>query len=305
MPIPYEALRCFVAVAQSGTFSGAARELGVSQPWVSQRVAQLEEYLCRQRHGTRLQLLERRRRGVVLTPEGRLLCDLASDPLKLLEHLEDTFESRRGAMSGRVVMGASSTILLYLVPEAIRRFRAAYPQVRLETRATNSPTMVKQVIEDQVDFAIGDPGPTLPPGVRLEIVCTSERLLVAPTKDPLLRQAGPIRLDQLRQRDWVVLGKFSLTRQKLDQLLGHYSVAMEVEHWEVMKTYIALGLGIGMMPDMCILPRDSAQLGTRPLGREFGRSHFSILLRKHRALSPAALALIQMISPQVAERLAQ
>ena len=94
-------------------------------------------------------------------------------------------------------------------------------------------------------------------------------------------------------------------RQGSPALPGAGSVAMEVEHWEVMKTYIALGLGIGMMPDMCILPRDSAQLGTRPLGREFGRSHFSILLRKHRALSPAALALIQMISPQVAERLAQ
>src|SRR5262245_32693703 len=80
MPVPYDALRTFLAVAQTGSFSRAARQLGMSQPWVSQRVAQLEGYLSRNRHDDHLTLLERRRGGVVLTPDGRLLCDLAAAP---------------------------------------------------------------------------------------------------------------------------------------------------------------------------------------------------------------------------------
>jgi DNA-binding transcriptional LysR family regulator len=303
MPLPYDALRTFLTVAQAGSFSAAARELGVSQPWVSQRVAQLEAYLGRRRREGSLSLLERRRRGVALTPAGHLLCQLATDPLRQLEQVEDAFESQQGALSGRVVMAASSTMLLYLVPEALRRFRQTYPQVRLETCSTNSPLMVKQVLDDRVDFAVGDPGDSLPAGLRVEIVQTSERLLVAPAGDPLLRLPGPLHADHLRQRDWIVLGSFSLTRRKLDRLLGNYPIAMEVEHWEVMKTYIALGLGIGIMPDLCILPRDREQLGTNTLGREFGKSYFSIVLRKNKVLSPAALALIHLISPRVAQQL--
>src|SRR5919205_969771 len=93
MPFPYDALRSFLSVAQTGSFSRAARQLGVSQPWVSQRVAQLETYLSRKRQGSSLTLLERRRSGVVLTPDGRLLVDLAATPLGALERLEDAFEA--------------------------------------------------------------------------------------------------------------------------------------------------------------------------------------------------------------------
>ena len=162
---------------------------------------------------------------------------------------------------------------------------------------------MNQVLEDQVDFALGDPGESLPPELRVEVVRSCERVLVAPAGDAILRQKGPLRAAQLKTRDWIVLGGFSVTRRQLDRLLGRYPIAMEVEHWEVMKAYIALGLGIGMMPDLCILPKDREQLGTASLGKEFGLSQFSIVLRKNKVLSPACLALIEAISPSCAERL--
>ncbi|MBL8799812.1 MAG: LysR family transcriptional regulator [Planctomycetia bacterium] len=305
MSLPYEALRTFLAVAQAGSFTGAARQLGVSQPWVSQRVAQLEAYLSRKRRDGPLQLLERRRRGVVLTPDGVMLRDLAADSLRKLEQLEDAFESRRGAFHGRVRIAASSTMLLYLVPEAVRRFRETYPNVRLETHHTNSPLMARQVLDDEVDLAIGDPGDTLPPGVRVEVVRSCARVLAAPVGDPLLRLHPPLHAEQLRDRDWIVLRDFSLTRHMLDALLGSYSIAMEVEHWEVMKTYIALGVGVGLMPDLCILPADRNRLDSIALGREFGRSSFCVLVRKQRVLAPAVLAFIGLISPAVAQRLSK
>ncbi|MCI0459941.1 MAG: LysR family transcriptional regulator [Gemmataceae bacterium] len=87
--------------------------------------------------------------------------------------------------------------------------------------------------------------------------------------------------------------------------LGHYPIAMEVEHWEVMKTYIALGVGVGLMPDLCLTSQDRHRLRTIPLGPEFGRNHFAIVLRKKKVLSPAALALINVISPGLAQRLAK
>src|SRR5262245_7082360 len=112
MPFPYDALRTFLAVAQAGSFSRAARQLGASQPWVSQRVAQLEAYLSRKRRDDNLTLLERRRGGVVLTPDGRLLHDLAATLFEALEQLEDAFEASRGPLIGRVRVAAANTMLL-------------------------------------------------------------------------------------------------------------------------------------------------------------------------------------------------
>jgi DNA-binding transcriptional LysR family regulator len=305
MPLPYDALRTFLAVAQTGSFSRAARQLGLSQPWVSQRVAQLEAYLSRKRRDDNLTLLERRRGGVVLTPDGRLLCDLAAAPLGALEQLEDAFEASRERLCGRVRLAAASTVMLYLLPEALLHFRQRYPQVRVETCTTNTPAMVAQVLEDEVDFAVGDPGDSVPASVRVEVIHSCDRLLVVPRGDPLLRLPAPLHAHQLRHRDWIVLPDHSLSRRKLNALLGHYPVAMEVEHWEIMKTYIALGVGVGLMPELSLVPQDRHRLRTIRLGPEFGRNHFAIVLRKKKVLSPAALALINVISPGLAQQLAK
>jgi DNA-binding transcriptional LysR family regulator len=303
VPLPYDALRTFLAVAQTGSFSRAAHRLGVSQPWVSQRVAQLEDYLSRQRGEQSVTLIERARSGAVLTPDGRVLCDLAAAPLSALEQLEDAFESSRGSLSGRVRLAAADTVLRFILPEALLRFRQRYPQVRVETCTTYSPLMVAQVLEDRVDFAVGDPGDSVPTSVSAEVIQSCDRLLVVSKGDPLLRLTPPLYPHQLRHRDWIVLPQHSLSHRKLDALLGHYSIAMEVENWEVMKTYIALGVGIGLMPALCLVPQDHRRLKTIALGPEFGRNHFAIVRRTKKVLSPAALALIDVISPGLARRL--
>jgi DNA-binding transcriptional LysR family regulator len=305
MPLPYDALRTFLAVAQTGSFSQAARQLGVSQPWVSQRVAQLEAYLGRKRRDENFRLVERRRTGTVLTRDGRLLCDLAATPLGALEQLEDAFDSHRGQLTGRVRLAAASTVLLYLIPDALLHFRRSYPQVRLEASTAISPTMVEHVLEDKVDFAVGDPGDSVPPQVRVEIIHKCDRVLVVPKKDPLLRLTPPLHPEQVRQRDWIVLPGYSLARRKLNALLGDYPIAMEVEHWDVMKAYIALGMGIGLMPELCLTREDQRHVRTISVGSEFGRNNFGIMLRKRKVLSPAALALIDVISPGQARRLAK
>lgn len=305
MPLPYEALRTFLAVAQTGSFSQAARQLGVSQPWVSQRVAQLEAYLGRKRRDDGFCLLERRRGGVLLTRDGRLLCELAAPPLGALEQLEDAFESNRGQLTGRVRLAAASTLLLSLLPAALLHFRRGYPQVRVEATSAISPTMVGHVLEDKVDFALGDPGDSVPASVRVEVICSCDRLLVVPKGDPLLRLPSPLHAEQLRKRDWIVLPSFSLSRRKLNAVLGDYPVALEVENWDVMKTYIALGLGIGLMPELCLAPQDLRRVRTIQVGAEFGRNNFGIIVRKKKVLSPAALALINVISPGLGQRLAK
>jgi len=222
-----------------------------------------------------------------------------------MEQLEDTFHSSRGKLSGRVRLAAADLVLRFILPEALLRFRQRYPQVRVETCMTYSPLMVTQVLEDYVDFAVGDTGDSVPATVRAEVIRRCDRLLVVSKGDPLLKLPSPVTAQQLLHRDWIVLPQHSLSRRKLDALLGHYSIAMEVESWEVMKTYVALGVGIGLMPELCLVPQDRRRLRTIRLAAEFGGNQFAIVLRKRKALSPAALALIDAISPGLAQRLAR
>jgi DNA-binding transcriptional LysR family regulator len=165
--------------------------------------------------------------------------------------------------------------------------------------------MVVQVLEDQVDFAVGDPGETVPQGIRVEEIHRSPRVLIVAKGDALLLPRPPLRASQLGDRDWIVLPGYSLMRRKLNALLGDYRIAMEVEQWDVMKTYVALGMGIGMLPEICIVPQDRRRLRVVPLNQEFGSNRFGIILRKKKVLSPAALALIDVIKPGLARRLAK
>jgi DNA-binding transcriptional LysR family regulator len=303
--MPYESLRAFIAAVQAGSFSGAARLMGVSQPWISQRIAQLEVYLGRRRRQERVTLFERGRRGIVLTPEGRILRDLAVDPLHSLEQLEDTFETRRGTGAGRIAIATGSTSLLYLIPEAIRRFRKTHPQVRIDTISGNTADLWRRVLNDEVDFGLGDPGDSNvdTAGVRMEMVKAVDRVLATAINDPILRRQGPLHAADLRDRDWIVLPQHSVTRRKLDDVLGSYSIAMIVDQYEVAKVYVGLGVGVAMMPELAVGPDDRKKIGTIALGKEFGRSYFSIVVREKKLLTPAAAALIEAISPNVAAKL--
>lgn len=139
-----DAIRVFVRVVESRSFSAVARELGVGQPTVSKQIAGLERYLG-------AQLLLRTSHAVRLTDAGR---DFFESSSRLLEELEAA-ESRIGrglqAPSGRVrVSVAPSFGALYLVPR-LREFFRRFPDVSIEVLATDRTT---NLVEDGIDVAI-------------------------------------------------------------------------------------------------------------------------------------------------------
>jgi DNA-binding transcriptional LysR family regulator len=142
-----DAIRVFVRVVESGSFSVVARELGVGQPTVSKQIAGLERYLG-------AQLLMRTSHAVRLTDAGR---DFFESSSRLLEELQ-AVESRIGrglqAPSGRVrVSVAPSFGALYLVPR-LQEFFRRFPDVSIEVLATDRTT---NLVEDGIDVAIRRP----------------------------------------------------------------------------------------------------------------------------------------------------
>jgi DNA-binding transcriptional LysR family regulator len=138
------AYRAFVRVAESGSFSAVAREMGTTQPAVSRQIAALEDYL-----DTRL--IQRTTRRLTLTEDGRDLVVHARHVLEVVEESLSAVGRRRGTPSGLVRIGASVTFgRLYLAPR-MRRLLARFPELSVDLSLTDDR---RDLIEQGLDLAI-------------------------------------------------------------------------------------------------------------------------------------------------------
>ncbi len=138
------ALRTFIRVAESGSFSAVAREQGATQPAISRQIASLEEHF-----GSRL--IQRTTRSLTLTEDGRDLLDHARQVLVSVEETEAAIGRRRNAPVGLVRMASPTTFgRLYLMPR-IGRLLERYPELSLELCVSDSAA---DLVADGLDLAI-------------------------------------------------------------------------------------------------------------------------------------------------------
>src|SRR2546426_10486521 len=140
-------LETLAAVARHGSFSHAARELHLSQPAVSMQVRQLELALG-------LPLLERVGKRAFPTKAGELLLAHAGRAMRELERGLELVQQLRGIVAGRIRLGTSASFSIYLLPSALRRFRARYPQTELVVVTGNAPEIARAVVANELDVGI-------------------------------------------------------------------------------------------------------------------------------------------------------
>lgn len=163
--------RAFLAAARDGSFSAAARALGVAQPTIGRQIAALEEELG-------VTLFERVGKGLELTTAG----------LDLVEHvraMEDaalrvslTAAGQAGALEGIVCVTASEVISAYLLPPIVARIRAAHPRIELELIASN---LTQDLQRREADIAVRSYRPRDPELVATKIQDGFARLYAAPS----------------------------------------------------------------------------------------------------------------------------
>ena len=124
MDLQVSHLRTLQAIARHGSFSRAAQALNLTQPAVSMQVRHLEQALG-------LPLLERVGKRAFPTRAGELLLAHADRALRELEAGVERVQELRGVVAGRVRLGTSASISIYLLPPALRRFRARYPETEI------------------------------------------------------------------------------------------------------------------------------------------------------------------------------
>jgi DNA-binding transcriptional LysR family regulator len=239
-------LRYFVAVARERNFTRAAELLHIAQPPLSRQVQQLE-------HEVGVRLIERGTRPVRLTDTGKLFYDQA---VQALEHIEQmTAMTRRLAATARTRVGfgfVASTLYGYL-PEVIRRYRAARPDVELTLHEMTSLEQIIALKEGRIDVGFGRIPHDDPQVDR--VLMRNERLMVAlPGTHALAARTGPLRLAELADMPLVVYPK-APRPSYADQVLALFRdrdlrppLVLEVKELQTALGLVAAESGISVVP---------------------------------------------------------
>lgn len=238
-------LKCLEAAARLGSLTAAARALGVSQPAVSVQVAGMEKRL-----GTRL--LDRASRGVRPTPAGERFLARALRILDEVRALEGDWQA--GPLGGVLRIGATDVVVLHRLPEVLREFREAHPQVEIVLRVEGSLPLAGAVRAREVDLAILTLPLPAPPG-PLRPLYRDRLCFVASPAHPLSRRK---RIDLSSLAGAPLLGhkEGSVTRELIRGFLtarGHTPrFAMEVSSPEVLRRLAREGLGVAVLPEISV-----------------------------------------------------
>ncbi|MEI7035406.1 LysR family transcriptional regulator [Fulvimonas yonginensis] len=289
----HKQLRAFVSIVKLGTLTRAAEALFLSQPTVSLQLQALERELG-------VPLLERRRRRINLTDAGEALYELARPLVEGWDNLDRDFQARvKGLKAGRLTIAAGASTIQYLLPELVRRYREAYPAVHLQLASVTGRDGLALLRADEADFAVGSLL-DVPNDIAWAPLYHYDPLLITPRDHPLARKSD-IALEDLSPYG-LILPPQRLTTYRLVDLVFQqrqvpYQVAIEVGGWEVIKAYVAAGLGISVVTGICITDADHAQLAVRNMKRFFPQRSYGVVMRKGKSLSAEARAFVELVKP--------
>jgi DNA-binding transcriptional LysR family regulator len=291
-------LRAFCQTVRLGSVSRASEALYVSQPAITLQLQALERELG-------VGLFERSGRRLTPTREGQLLYELAQPLVESLDGLGGSFREKvRGLDAGELNIAANSSTILYLLPKIVEHFRSQHPEVRLTLHNAVSADGTDLLRSDAVDLAVGTML-DVPQDLSYEPVYRFEPLLIAPPEHPLIKQRT-LKLEDLSPYGLILPPKRLVTYRLVDLVFQQnrvpYTVALEVGGWEVIKQYVAMGMGISIITSICLTDADRDRLAARSLSQWFPARSYGVVVRKGKYLSPQARAFIELIQPDLFTR---
>jgi LysR family transcriptional regulator, putative pyruvate carboxylase regulator len=291
-------LRAFCHAARLGSVTRAAEALFLSQPAVSLQLGALESEMG-------VSLFERLGRRLALTREGELLYEIARPLIDGIDGLDGEFRNRlKGLDAGELNIAAGSSTILYLLPPLVQAFRERYPEVQLKLHNVTGMDGLARIRADEVDLAVGSML-DVPNDIDYAATHSFDPMLIAPRDHPLAKKE-PLRLEDLSPYGLILPPKRLTTYRLVDLVFQQrrvaYTVALEVGGWEVIKQYVAMGLGISIVTGICLTENDREQLAIRNLREYFPPRSYGIVVRKGKYLSPQARAFVDLVKPALFTR---
>ncbi|PZF85907.1 LysR family transcriptional regulator [Jiangella anatolica] len=245
-----EQLRGFVEVARLGHFTRAAEHLHLAQPSLSRQISALESDLG-------ADLFHRARGHIALTAAGETLLPLARRMLADAETVRREMDELAGLRRGRVRLGATPTLCVSLVAEAVSAFHEAHPGIDLHVTEGGSRVLIDELAGGGLDLALitGAAGGSL---TRTPLL-TEELVVVSSAARPPVSSRPAIDLERLARLPQIVFHEsydLRVTTEAAFRAAGLTpSVVLEGAEMDAVLRFVERGLGVAVVPAMVLLDR--------------------------------------------------
>jgi DNA-binding transcriptional LysR family regulator len=291
-------LQVFHAVAKHLSFTKAAEAVCMTQPAVTFQIRQLEEHF-----NTRL--FDRAHGRIALTPAGQVALDYAERILGLSSELDTRLKELSGQVAGPLLIGASTTIAEFLLPQVLGEFKARYPAVVPRLFVANSEAVQGRIAERSLDLGFIE-GDSHLPSLVTDVCCDDELRVVCAPSHPLAKLESVVP-KALMEHAYVSREPGSGTREVVDNYLqkagvqpDSLQVVMELGSPEALKGLVATGLGFTIMSRaIAALEVKLGRLVQIPLAPPLIR-HLSVVYPKERFHSRLVNGFVQFAKERLA-----
>jgi LysR family cys regulon transcriptional activator len=285
------------AVRRNLNLTETAKALFTSQPGISKAILELEEELgvdIFARHGKRLKRV---------TEPGQAVLKSVEIIMREVANLKRIGEEFSKQDAGTLSIATTHTQARYFLPGPVSQLRARYPKVQVLLHQGMPEQVARMLLDDVAEIGLATEALTAHDEL-ITLPCHQwQHVMVVPANHPLASVERPT-LEQLAAHPLVLYQPTVTGRTRIDQAFARArikpAVALEAIDSDVIKTYVRLGLGVGIVAELAVQePADAADLVWRPLGHLFGPNVTHVAFKRGAYLRHFVLAFAGLLSPHL------
>jgi LysR family cys regulon transcriptional activator len=290
-------LKYLLGVVDNGlNITSAAERLYTSQPGISKQLRLLEEEVG-------VPIFSRKGKALVgVTPAGSDIVEYARRILRDVDNIRSVGKDIMAMEEGTLSIATTHTQARYVLPDVIEQFRERYPNVKLELHQGTSEQIAALVEENRVDFAIATGSQSLFPELNLLPCFHWDRIVLTPKGHPLAASTSELTLAALAEHPLITYvfnsnRESSFLRAFADENLEP-NVVFTAWDADVIKTYVRMGMGVGVIAPMAVSCDDLDRLDAIDARGLFPSVTTWIGMPRDRALRRYLLDFIELFAPQ-------
>lgn len=286
-------------VDQNMNLSKAALKLHTSQPAISKQIQLLEQEL-----GIDI-FLRNGKRFVQITPAGQLIVKTARKMLSDAENLKKIAQEFNSEIGGTLTIATTHTQARYVLPTVIKRFIARHPKIKLTLRQGNPTQVSTMVTSGEADIAIATEAIEHFHELVMLPCYEWNRCIVVPPKHALLKIKN-ITLEAINRYPIITYDSTFTGRSKINQAFEKEgmepNIVLTAIDSDVIKTYVELGLGIGILANMAFDRKRDSPLQSIDVSHLFESSTTRIGINRNSYIRSYIFDFIEMFSPHLTQK---